>query len=172
LISEKTKAVDAGPQQHLYQVIRGFKAAMLITHAAGGGLHARPLAVADVPADGEILFATSISSPKVAEIVADPNVLVTFQGGSACATVAGTARVSRDRARLTALWSETWRIWYPAGIDDPSLCLLAVTPSTAEYWDNSGIKSLRYLFKGAKAYLLGERMETDEAHAHAKVDLR
>src|SRR5262245_32570072 len=146
---------------------------MLITHAAGGaGFHARPLAVADVPADGEILFATSLASPKVAEIAADPRVLVTFQSGSACAAVAGTARVSDDRARLAELWSETWRIWYPAGLDDATLCLIAVTPSVAEYWDNSGTKSLKYLFKGAKAYLLGERMDTDEAHAHAKLDLR
>jgi general stress protein 26 len=164
--------VTAGLQQHLYQVIRGFKTAMLISHAAGeAGLHARPLAVADVPADGEIVFATSLSSPKVAEIAADPRVLVTFQSGSACAAVTGMARVSHDRERLAALWSETWRIWYPAGIDDPDLCLIAVTPSAAEYWDNSGIKSLQYLFKGAKAYLLGERLETDEAHAHAKLDL-
>jgi general stress protein 26 len=159
-------------QQQLYHLIRGFKTAMLITHAAGGaGLHARPLAVAEVPADGEIVFATSIASAKVAEIAADPRVLVTFQSGSACAAVAGTARVSHDREHLTALWSETWRIWYPAGVDDPTLCLIAVTPSAAEYWDNSGIKSLKYLFKGAKAYLLGERMETDAAHAHAKLDL-
>jgi general stress protein 26 len=164
--------VNAGSQQHLYHLIRGFKTGMLISHAAGdAGLHARPLAIAEVPADGEILFATSISSPKVAEIAADPRVLVSFQSGSACAAVAGTARVSHDRERLAALWSETWRIWYPAGIDDPDLCLIAVTPSAAEYWDNSGIESLKYLFKGAKAYLLGERMETDAAHAHAKLNL-
>src|SRR5262245_26846574 len=97
--------------------------------------------------------------------------IVTFQSGSACAAVAGTARLSDDRARLAELWSETWRIWYPAGLDDATLCLIAVTPSAAEYWDNSGIKSLKYLFKSAKAYLLGERMDTDEAHAHAKLDL-
>jgi general stress protein 26 len=163
--------VNAEPRHHLYAVIRGFKTALLITHAAGGGMHARPLAVADVPADGEILFATSSSSPKIAEIEADPRVLVTFQSGAQFVCVSGTAGVSRDRARLAALWSESWRIWYPAGVDDPFLCLVAVAPSEGEYWDNAGIKSLKYLWQGATAYLRGDRLTTDAAHAHAKVDL-
>jgi len=135
-------------------------------------MHARPLTVADVPADGEILFATSSSSPKVAEIEADPRVLVIFQNGAQFVCISGTARVSRDRARLQQLWSESWRIWYPAGVDDPSLSLLAVDPSEGEYWDNAGVKSLKYLFAGARAYIRGDRLTTDAAHAHAKVDLK
>jgi general stress protein 26 len=164
--------VNAEPRHHLYAVIRGFRTALLITHAADGGMHARPLAVADVPADGEILFATSSSSPKIAEIEADPRVLISFQNGAQFACVCGTARVSRDRARLQQLWSESWRIWYPAGVDDPSLCLLAVQPSAGEYWDNAGVKGLKYLFQGATAYIRGDRLSTDAVHAHAKVDLK
>jgi hypothetical protein len=94
---------------------------------------------------------------------------VTCQSGSAGATVTDTAQVRRGRARLAALWSETWRIWYPAGVDDPSCAARPSSPSAAEYWANSGSKGLPYLVKAATAYLLGERMETDEAHAHAKV---
>jgi general stress protein 26 len=164
--------VNAEARHHLYAVIRGFKTALLITHAAGEGMHARPLAVADVPADGEILFATSSASPKVAEIEADPRVLVTFQNGTQFACVSGTARVSRDRARLQQLWSESWRIWYPAGVEDPTLCLLAVQPSEAEYWDDTGVKSLKHLWRGVTAYLRGTRLSTEAAHAHAKVDLK
>jgi len=164
--------VNAEPRHQLYAVIRGFKTALLVTHAADGGLSARPLAVADVPADGEILFATSSASPKVAEIEADPRVLVAFQNGAQFVCVAGTARVSRDRARLQELWSESWRIWYPAGVDDPCLCLLAVQPSAGEYWDHAGIKGLKYLWQGASAYIRGDRLTTDAAHTHAKVDLK
>jgi general stress protein 26 len=79
--------------------------------------------------------------------------------------------VIRDRALIEDLWRESWRIWFPDGMDDPMLCLLAVEPRKGEYWDSSGIKGLTSLFKGALAYLRGKRMETDEAHAHAKVDL-
>jgi general stress protein 26 len=113
--------VNADSRHHLYAVIRGFKIALLMTRAADGSMHARPLAVADVPADGEILFATSTSSPKVAEIEADPRVPISFQNGAQFACVSGTGRVSRDRARLQQLWLESWRIWYPAGVDDPTL---------------------------------------------------
>jgi len=164
--------VNAEPRHHLYAVIRGFKTALLITHAAGEGMHARPLAVADVPADGEILFATSSSSPKVAEIEAAARVLVTFQNGAQFACISGTARLSRDRARLQQLWTESWRIWYPAGVDDPTLCLLAVEPSEAEYWDDAGVKSLKHLWRAVTAYLRGSRLSTEAAHAHAKVDLK
>ena len=72
--------MNATPRQNLYQLIKGFKTAMLVTRARQQAMHARPLAVADVPEDGDILFATSSRSPKVAEIAADPRVLVTFQG--------------------------------------------------------------------------------------------
>jgi general stress protein 26 len=73
---------------------------------------------------------------------------------------------------LQQLWSESWRIWYPAGLDDRSLCLLAVQPSAGEYWDNAGLKSRKYLFQGATAYIRGDRLTTDAAHDHAKVDLK
>jgi general stress protein 26 len=162
--------VTATPRQTLYQLIGGFKTAMLVTRARQEAMHARPLAVADVPEDGEILFATSSRSPKVAEIAADPRVLVTFQGGAQCVCVSGAARVTRDRALIERLWSESWRLWYPAGIDDPDLCLLAVTPTEGEYWDDSGSHGLKSLLHGAKAYLSGERLSTDAAHAHAHVD--
>ena len=164
--------MNATPQQNLYQLIKGFKTAMLVTRARQQAMHARPLAVADVPEDGEILFATSSRSPKVAEIAADPRVLVTFQGGSQCVCVSGTARVTRDRALIERLWSESWRLWYPAGVDDPSLCILAITPTEGEYWDDSGSHGLKSLLHGAKAYLRGERLSTDAAHDHARVDLQ
>src|SRR5262245_57478722 len=98
--------MTAESRNHLYAVIRGFQTALLITHAPGGGMHARPLTVADVPTDGEILFATSSSSPKVAEIEADPRVLVTFQNGAQFVCILGTARVSRDRALATTVVGE------------------------------------------------------------------
>jgi general stress protein 26 len=164
--------VTASERQHLYELLKGFKVAILVTRAGASGMHARPLAIADVPADGELVFATSSSSGKVAEIAADANVLVTFQAQSHCVCLSGRARVLQDRALIRQLWSEAWRIFYPGGSDDPCLCLIAVEPSEGEYWDNAGLQSLKYLFRGAKAYLSGERLTTDAAHEHAKVDLK
>jgi general stress protein 26 len=158
--------------QQFHDVLTHFKTAMLVTRTPGGRLHARPLAIAQVQPDGDVLFATALESPKVAEIEADPEVLVTFQGGSRFAVVGGTAGVVRDRDLVDKLWSEAWRIWFPGGKDDPSLCLLRVKASDGEYWDNSGLKGLTYLYAGAKAYFTGTRVDTDDMHAHAKVKAR
>jgi general stress protein 26 len=158
-------------RKHFYDVISDFDNAMLVT-GHGRTMHGRPMAVAEVQANGDTFFATAIDSPKIAEIEADPNVLVTFQAGSQFAVIGGTARVVRDRARIEKLWSEAWRIWFPRGKDDPSLCLLAVSARNGEYWDNSGMKGFKYMLEGAKAYFSGTRAETDDVHQHAKVDLR
>ena len=64
--------------QHLYDLLSGFDTAILVTRAADGHLHARPMAVAELHADADAYFVTSIDSPKVAEIYADADVLLTF----------------------------------------------------------------------------------------------
>ena len=76
----------------------------------------------------------------------------------------------RDRALTDKLWSEAWRAWSPGGKEDPSPCVLKFEAKAGEFWDNSGVKGLRYLFEGAKAILQGERANPD-ADQHAKVQL-
>ena len=157
------------PQQHLYDLIKDFKTAMLVTHV-DGVCHGRPMAVAEIRSGADALFATSISSPKIAEIEANPLVLLTMQSASEFACINGTASVVRDRAEIDRLWSDTWRAWFPKGKEDPSLCLLKVTASDGEYWDNSGAEGLKFLFEGAKALVQGRKQEFDQSQ-HAKVKL-
>ena len=63
---------------------------------------------------------------------------------------------------IEELWNETWKIWFPRGKTDPSIVLLKIQPEHGEYWDNSGAVGLKYLINAGKAYLQGERAETDE----------
>lgn len=161
---------DTNPHEHIYDLVKDFRTAMLVTKDAAGKLHARPMSVAELRADADAYFATSIDSPKIAEIEADPEAMITFQDGSQFAFISGHARVVRDRALIDRLWSETWRVWFPGGKDDPSLCLLKLEAREGEYWDNSGTKGLRYIFEGVKAIFQKERPETHETQ-HAKVKL-
>ena len=154
-------------QQHLYDMLKDFKTGMLITRA-GETFHARPMAVAELKPDADAYFATSIESPKVKEIEADPKAMITFQGSSQFAYLQGTMTVVRDRALIDRLWQEMWRAWFPGGKDDPSLCLLKFTSTEAEYWDNSGAKGLRYAFEGLKAILSGTKASAT-ADQHAKI---
>jgi general stress protein 26 len=155
--------------EHLYDLVKDIKTAMLITRA-GGKLHARPMSVADLRPDADAYFATSLDSPKVAEIEADPYVMITLQSSSQYAAITGNARIVRDRALIEKLWSEAWRVWFPGGKDDPALCLIKLDAQEGEYWDNSGMRGFKYLFEGVKAVLQGERPATDETQ-HAKVPL-
>jgi hypothetical protein len=67
---------------------------------------------------------------------------------------------------------ESWKVWYPKGKDDPSLCLIRVDPTEAAYWDMSGSAGIRYLFGMAKAYVTGKRPPSDEDQRHtARVKL-
>ena len=86
--------------EHLYQLLEGFDTAMLVTRGADGHLHARPMAVAELQADADAYFVTSIDSPKVAEIYADADVLLTFQ--SATQYAARTSAIGKWPARRAA----------------------------------------------------------------------
>ncbi len=84
----------------------------------------------------------------------------------------GTATVLRDKSLIDQLWSETWRLWFPMGKDDPTLCLLRVDAQSGEYWDRAGSNRLKYLFEGLKAVMQGTTPDVDEdPEQHAKVRL-
>ncbi len=157
-------------RQHLYDVAKGFNTAMLITKAQDGSLHARPMAVAEIEPNADAYFSTSLASPKIAELEADPHVLVTFQSSSEFATIQGTATIVRDRAEIDRLWSESWRVWFPDGKDDPKLCLLRVSAERGEYWDTSGLEGIKFMFESLKARISGRTPEKSEVQ-NAKVQL-
>jgi general stress protein 26 len=157
-------------REHLHDLIKGFNTGMLTTRSPDGGVHTRPMRVARMERDQEILFATGLTTPKVEEIAKNNQVSVSFQGGSEFAVLYGTAHVLKDRALIEELWSDAWRVWFPGGKDDPNLCLLAVTPVSAEYWDSSGLEGFRYLYEGLKAIWQKRTPKHDETQ-HAKVSL-
>jgi general stress protein 26 len=154
----------------LYDMIKDFNNAILVTRVADGRSHARPMAVAEIRPDGDIFFATDVHSPKVAEIAGNPDVVVTFQSGSQFAAVAGRAEVVRDRTLIEELWSEPWKVWFPEGKTDPSLCLIRVDGRQGEYWDNAGAQGIKRAFQTAKAYMKGKTPDLDEKQ-NAKVHL-
>jgi general stress protein 26 len=161
LISEPEK------RERLHSLMKEFDTAMLVTRNTGGQLHARPLAIAERRDQGLLYFATAAESQKVREVELDDHVNVTMQDKRRFVSVTGTARLTDDRALIEQLWSETWKIWFPKGKDDPSLRILIVDANEASYWDAGGIEGLRYLFESAKAYVTGARPDSDGDQRHA-----
>lgn len=158
------------PQEHLYEMLKDFDTAMLVTRSADGRMHARPMAVAELAPNADAYFVTGIDSPKVAEIEADPHVTLTFQSSAQFATISGRVTVVRDRALLDRLWKEAWKVWFPKGKEDPQISLLKFDAEQGELWDNAGTRGVKYAFEAAKAYAKGERPKTDP-NQHRRVDL-
>jgi general stress protein 26 len=163
---EPVKISDGEKRDHVKKLVAGFDTAMLVTSALEGGLRSRPLAVAANRGDGKLYFSTSIESAKVKELEREPNVNVVLQDGRRFVSLTGRARVLRERALIHELWSESWRVWFPKGETDPSLCLLMVEPSEASYWDASGATGLKYLFEMARGYLTHTRPSSDDDERH------
>lgn len=150
-------------QTKLIDFISDFNNAMLVTRTDDGSLHSRPMAVAKVDDNGAIWFVTDRNSEKVADLMLDREVAVTMQGGKKFVALSGTCETIDDQKLIDELFNEAWKVWFPEGRTDDSLMLLRVEPNRGEFWDNSGFKGIKYLFRAGKAYLSGERPNVDES---------
>jgi general stress protein 26 len=156
-------------RKHFHELAADFDNAVLVTQTPGGELHARPMAVAELGADGRAYFATALDSPKVAELEADPHAVAVFQDKRQFATLAGTVRVSRDRQLIDRLWADDWEIWFPGGKADPKLCILILEGRQGEYWDRAGAEAISYAFELVGATLEGKR-DIMPKEQHSKVN--
>ncbi len=100
-----------------------------------------------------------------------PEVAVTLQDSRRFVSIAGTARITRDRALIDRLWSETWKLWFPQGKGDPELCIIEVTPRDAEYWDQSGLAGVKFVLEAVKAYVTATEPKSGGSANHAKVNV-
>ncbi|MHB2169774.1 pyridoxamine 5'-phosphate oxidase family protein [Alsobacter sp. R-9] len=154
---------DQGARDKVVELVTGIRVAMMATRGASGTLHARPMATAEAPFDGDLWFFTDVNSPKVEEIARDPQVLLAYsdERRQHYVSISGRAEVVRDTAKARELWSEGVRVRFPKGADDPALALVRVAVDVAEYWDSpSGTMLMAYGY--VKAVATGKRPEAGE----------
>jgi general stress protein 26 len=168
------KATQDKAEQNFFELLEGFDQAMLVTHGSAAGLRARPMAIAGTEEDGSIWFITGGDTGKVGELEQDSTILAVMQNGSKSMSIGGRAELSRDRAKINALWKEMFRAWFQ-GKDDPNIVLIRLNPTEAEYWDNSGLQGVKFVLKVAAAVVSGKSLRHDDrgedVDAHAKVQL-
>jgi len=140
----------------LADLIDGISVARLTTLTIHGFLHSRPMYTHHATANGEIWFFTDTESTKVADIAADPRVMLTYDNHARgrYITVWGTASVLHDPDKARELWNMHARASWPAGPDDPSLALIRVNPESAEFWD--GPSQAAYALSLLKAVITGD----------------
>ena len=115
--------------------ILGSERTAIVTTRSGAELHSRPLALLGADKfDGTLWFFTNDPSPKTADVASSPEVNVAVGGSKGYLSFAGTARVSRDQSKIDEYWNPWAEAWFEGGRQDPSVALLRVTATSAEYW--------------------------------------
>ena len=123
------------------KLLENIDIAMLTTVGDAGYLVSRPLSTQQASYDGKrVWFFTEGDSPKVAEIARHPKVNLAYasKDKNTYVSVAGDARINRNRRKINELWSDALKAFFPKGKDDPNLVLLEVGVRTVEYWDGPG----------------------------------
>ncbi len=153
-------------------LLRGFSTAMLVTHAPNGEVRARPMALASVTDACWAYFFTGEDTAKLHEIERNSDVhLICQNDHSSYLSIAGKATVLHEKERIKELWKESYRIWFPQGVDDPNIVLIWFRPMRAEYWDQTGTNTLTYMWEAVKAYVSGDRPDVDNPEQHGVVHL-
>ena len=156
--------------QKIHDLIEKFDTAMLVTHGRDGFERARPMAIANVEPNGTVWFFTGRVSEKVREILVDDEVLLVMQKDhSLYLSLSGHATLVDNSGKAAELWRESYKTWFPGGINDPNLLLVRVSANLVEYWDNTGLNGIKYLFESAKAYVQGVSPKVSEPEQHDRV---
>lgn len=159
---------DNAAREKVWELIKDIKIALMVTQS-DKGMQARPMAA--MKREGETLwFMTRADSGKVAEIQQQPEVLLAYSEPEKqnYVSIHGVASVEQDRAKIKDLWSEAARVWFPQGPDDPTITLLRVEATAAEYWDSPS-SAFVYAYGYLKARLTGEPPKHMGDMAHVKM---
>lgn len=135
------------------------------------GAHARPLYTLKIDEkrfDGEMWFMTFTNSPKIREIEQNPRVVITYAdaGKNVYVTVYGQASCEKNSAKAKELWNIHAKGWWPGGPEDPTLTMIRVRISTAEYWD--GPSNSSYMLHLLKAVAIGTKVDAPGDHGQVQ----
>jgi len=153
---------DQSDQARVWDLIKDAHTALLITVDGDGALQARPMGCLQKEFDGNLWFLAFRHSLKLRQIRDDDRVLVTYVKPEKYEYVAisGQAKIVEDKEKLSELWNEGLRVWFPKGPDDPELAILAVEVEKADYWA-SPASVVTYAFAYMRAKLTGQSPSPD-----------
>lgn len=144
----------------LNDLLADFRFAMLTTRATDGRLTAHPLTVQEAEFDGDLWFIVGRHAAALQHVQTDPMVGVSFSSNSSWLSLAGSAEVVDDAAKLKELWNPAVEAWFPDGPEDPNVTLLRVDALSGEYWDSPGGR-VATIAAFVKQKVTGEKFEAD-----------
>ncbi|AZZ48472.1 general stress protein [Rathayibacter rathayi] len=154
---------DSDDRAQITELVTSAGIGLLTTVNSTGQLVSRPLKAQDIDFDGELWFFTQDPSPKVDDIRANPSVNVAFESKKGYLSVAGSATVVHDPAKVDELWSPAVAGWFPDGKDDPTVALIRVNAETVELWASDEPRPV-VLLRVLKAAVTGGQPDIGENH--------
>ncbi|WP_312676297.1 pyridoxamine 5'-phosphate oxidase family protein [Microbacterium sp.] len=136
-MSENNELTGTEAAARVKELVEDIDFTMLTTADAAGNLVSRPMSTREMDENGDIWFFTSDDTKKVDEVEADHDVGLSYLDakGMRFVSVAGTARVVHDRAKMEQLYTSSLDIWFEDGLETPGIALLKVTPHETEFWE-------------------------------------
>jgi len=133
------------------------KICMLATSDTSNNLYGRPMTTMEIEDNGTIWFFTADNTQTAQQAAKQSEVCLNYAhpGRNAYLTVQGKAELVNDKEKMKQLWTPMLKIWFPDGVDDPSIALLKVTPTQAHYWDSDASR-VSLLFSWIKANITGD----------------
>ena len=156
----------------LFEMIDELETAMLTTRRRDGHLVSRAMANQKHAPGADLWFVTTDGTDKLDEVAADPHVNLAYYKDRTreWVSVAGLAKVSRDRAIIRELYAPDWKAWFPdegdprhGTPDDPRMVLIGVDVHSAVYLEVNKPQPL-VLYEIAKGWLTGTDPDIGEMH--------
>jgi general stress protein 26 len=156
----------------LYEMIEELDTAMMTTRRRDGHLVSRAMANQKDAPGADLWFVTSEATAKVDELDSDPHVNLAYYKDRTreWISVAGLAKLSRDRATIRQLYAPDWKMWFPdegdprhGTPDDPRLVLIGVDVHSAVFLEVNKPQPV-VLYEIVKGWITGTEPEIGEMH--------
>jgi general stress protein 26 len=160
----------------LYKMIDELDTAMLTTRRQDGHMVSRAMANQKHAPGADLWFVTIEGAAKLTDLANDPHVNLAYYKDRTreWISVAGLAKVSRDRATIHQLYAPDWKIWFPeegdprhGTADDPRMVLIGVDVHSAVYLEVNKPQPV-VLYEMVKGWVSGTEPEVGEMHTVEK----
>ena len=157
----------------LYEMIAELDTAMLTTRRSDGHLVSRAMANQKHAPGADLWFVTRDTSGKLVDLANDPHINLAYYKDRTreWISVAGLAKVSRDRATIAQLFAEDWKMWFGdegdprhGTPDDPRIVLIGVDVHSAVFLEVNKPMPI-VLYEIAKGWITGTEPNIGELHA-------
>jgi general stress protein 26 len=158
--------------EKLYKQIEDLDTAMLTTRRQDGYLVSRAMANQKRAPGADLWFVTSDATGKLDDLAGDQHVNLAYYKDRTreWISIAGIARVSRDRAVIEQLYAPDWKAWFAddgdprhGTPDDPRIVLIGVTIHSAVFLEVNKPQPV-VLFEIAKGLVTGTKPQLGEMH--------